>query len=71
MTCRVCLSVWRRRRQEYGALSRPNLSEMDKVSSVLRQVVRDWSADGETERRQCYQPIIDELRTRLPATGDT
>ena len=57
-------------KQEYGALSRPNLSEMDTVSSVPRQVVRDWSADGETERRQCYQPIIDELCARLPSTGD-
>ena len=57
-------------KQENGTLSRPNLSEMDKVSSVPRRVVRDWSADGETERRQCYQPIIDELCARLPSTGD-
>ena len=57
--------------QEYRGLSRPNLSEMDKVSSVLRQVVRDWSDEGESERRQCYQPIIDELRRRFPATEDT
>ena len=57
--------------QEHRTLSRPNLSEMEKVSSVLRQVVRDWSAEGETERRQCYQPIIDELQARLPATEDT
>ena len=66
---RLCWCVLRR--QEFRGLSRPNLSEMDKVSSVLRQVVRDWSAEGEDERRQCYQPIIDELQRRFPASGDT
>lgn len=57
--------------QEYRELSRPSLSEMEKVSSVLRQVVRDWSTEGAAERRQCYQPIIDELQTRFPASADT
>ena len=57
--------------QEHCGLSRPNLSEMDKVSSVLRQLVRDWSAEGEAERRQCYQPIVDEIQRRLPATDGT
>ncbi|XP_043200416.1 carnosine N-methyltransferase-like [Amphibalanus amphitrite] len=57
--------------QEFRGLSRPNLSEMEKVSSVLRQVVRDWSVEGEAERRQCYQPIVDEIQRRFPPTGDT
>ncbi|XP_037078089.1 carnosine N-methyltransferase-like [Pollicipes pollicipes] len=56
--------------REHRGLGRPTLSEMDKVSSVLRQVVRDWSSEGEAERRQCYQPIIDEICHRFPA-GDT
>jgi hypothetical protein len=29
--------------------------DMDKVRCTLRQMVRDWSADGVTERDQCYQ----------------
>lgn len=28
---------------------------------TLKQIARDWSVDGEEERKQCYQPIIDEI----------
>ncbi len=29
--------------------------DMDKVRCTLRQMVRDWSAEGATERDECYQ----------------
>jgi carnosine N-methyltransferase len=37
---------------------RPNLNDMDKTASVLRQIVREWTKEGETERHQSYGPIL-------------
>lgn len=37
-----------------------------KVRSTLRQIVRDWSAEGEVERNLCYAPIIQELIRIFP-----
>lgn len=31
------------------------------VQVTLKQFARDWSADGEEERQQCYAPIINEI----------
>jgi len=42
--------------------------DSDKVKSTLKQIVRDWSKDGEPERKLSYQPIIDEITSRLPAS---
>lgn len=39
---------------------------LDKVQSVFKQLMRDWSALGATERFQCYQPIIDEINFQFP-----
>ncbi|KAI8993126.1 N2227-like protein-domain-containing protein [Pilobolus umbonatus] len=35
--------------------------DMDKVRSTLKQFVRDWSKEGESERKVTYDPIIHEL----------
>lgn len=37
---------------------------MDKVRSTIKQFVRDWSAEGKSERDQCYKPILDALLER-------
>mmetsp|Transcript_55338 Transcript_55338/g.124336 ORF Transcript_55338/g.124336 Transcript_55338/m.124336 type:complete len:409 (-) Transcript_55338:48-1274(-) len=37
-----------------------------KVRSTLRQFVRDWSVDGEAERKASYEPIIHALETYMP-----
>lgn len=43
------------------------LSEgLDKVQSVFKQLMRDWSDLGRAERQQCYQPIIDEILEAYP-----
>lgn len=34
-----------------------------KVQVTMKQIARDWSSDGEEERRQCYKPIIDEIES--------
>ncbi|KAI9227849.1 MAG: N2227-like protein-domain-containing protein [Piptocephalis tieghemiana] len=39
----------------------PTQEEMDKLSSTLKQMVRDWSTDGEHERAACYHPLLEAL----------
>lgn len=38
-----------------------NETDMDKVRSTLKQLVRDWSEEGKGEREACYTPMIDAL----------
>lgn len=42
------------------------MSDMEKVQSTLKQIVRDWSKDGEEERAACYNPIIEEIEFNFP-----
>lgn len=42
---------------------------MEKVRSTIRQLVREWSSNGKSERDQSYQLIIDQLLQRLPPTS--
>jgi carnosine N-methyltransferase len=35
--------------------------DTEKVTIVLKQIVRDWSAGGLEERESCYEPIIETL----------
>lgn len=45
-------------------------NDMDKARSTIRQLYRDWSADGSPERHACFSPILDvltELFTEMPA----
>lgn len=39
---------------------------MDKVQSILKQLVRDWSTEGQAERAACYEPFINEILHRFP-----
>ena len=34
---------------------------MDKLRSTLRQIVRDWSEEGRSEREETYKPLLDAL----------
>jgi len=45
----------------------PRYSEkdLDFLSCSLRQLIRDWSAEGHSERLQSYGPIIDILKTHF------
>uniref|UniRef100_A0A3B0MWA4 carnosine N-methyltransferase n=1 Tax=Theileria annulata TaxID=5874 RepID=A0A3B0MWA4_THEAN len=36
------------------------------VRTTLRQFVRDWSDEGEYERNQCFKPLLDALKRKLP-----
>jgi carnosine N-methyltransferase len=35
--------------------------DMDKVRSTIRQLYRDWAAEGAPEREACYKPILARL----------
>ncbi|PPQ79034.1 hypothetical protein CVT25_002343 [Psilocybe cyanescens] len=40
---------------------RPTEADMDKLRSTLKQLVRDWSEEGNSEREVCYKPMKDAL----------
>ncbi|KAJ4825408.1 hypothetical protein Tsubulata_030901 [Turnera subulata] len=42
------------------------LVDVDKVRCVIRNIVRDWAAEGQKERDQCYKPILEELDSLFP-----
>ncbi|KAI7743561.1 hypothetical protein M8C21_000760 [Ambrosia artemisiifolia] len=42
------------------------LVDVDKVRCVIRNIVRDWAAEGQKERDQCYKPILEELVRHFP-----
>ncbi|KAJ0259907.1 S-adenosyl-L-methionine-dependent methyltransferases superfamily protein [Hirschfeldia incana] len=42
------------------------LVDVDKVRCIIRNIVRDWAAEGQKERDQCYKPILDELDSLFP-----
>ncbi|EUB57408.1 hypothetical protein EGR_07732 [Echinococcus granulosus] len=37
-------------------------SDLDKINSVLKQFVRDWSSVGVEERKQSYEPVLGEIK---------
>ena len=41
-------------------------SDVDKVRYVLKNLARDWSAEGAGERQQSHGPILEELERYLP-----
>ena len=57
--------------QQNGESSTQGQRDMaqDKVRSTLRSFVRDWSKEGAEERRNCYEPCLDALEKRYPASG--
>nr|GMC60739.1 carnosine N-methyltransferase isoform X1 [Ipomoea batatas] len=42
------------------------LVDVDKVRCIIRNIVRDWAAEGQKERDQCYKPILEELERLFP-----
>ncbi|CAG9859832.1 unnamed protein product [Phyllotreta striolata] len=39
---------------------------IDKVQAVFKQLMRDWSSLGAPERKQCYEPIYEEIFANYP-----
>lgn len=46
------------------------LVDVDKVRCVIRNIVRDWAAEGQKERDQCYKPILEELKRHFPIRSE-
>ena len=40
--------------------------DMDKVRTTIRQLYRDWSAEGADERRACYEPVLNDAAGAFP-----
>ena len=40
--------------------------DIDRVYTTLRQIVRDWSSEGASERASCYGILIAELKNLYP-----
>ena len=40
--------------------------DQDRVRTVLKQMVRDWSQEGAEERKLAYDPIIEAVVSRVP-----
>jgi hypothetical protein len=39
---------------------------LTQVRWVIRNIVRDWGAEGQRERDECYKPILEELDSLFP-----
>ena len=39
---------------------------LTKVKSTLRQIARDWSKEGQNERKSCYEPILEQVLKHKP-----
>lgn len=58
-------SAERSRSRDVRKRRRISGQEVDKIQSTLKQLVRDWSQEGASERTAVYQPIIDAVLQRF------
>ncbi|CAN0551717.1 unnamed protein product, partial [Ectocarpus sp. 8 AP-2014] len=49
-----------------GDPSRTTKAQVSKINTTLRQCMRDWSGEGEEERRESYGAVIAELERLRP-----
>jgi len=52
---------------QQGSHVRAALRHTSKAKSTLHSFKREWSADGAEERKQCFAPLIAQLREHIPA----
>lgn len=46
----------------------PDPTNIGKAYTTLRQLYRDWSAEGKVERKACYAPVLQALNAEFSAT---
>lgn len=61
----VGLSTFAIKNDDWKGKATPN--DLDKARSTIRQLYRDWSAEGSPERHASYSPIISALGNLLPS----
>lgn len=42
-------------------------NDMEKAHTIIRQLYRDWSAEGAIERQACNDPVLEELAIEFPS----
>jgi carnosine N-methyltransferase len=47
-----------------------NGADRDKARSTIRQLFRDWSAEGAAEREACYGPVLEQLESEFGSLSD-
>ena len=45
---------------------KPTQSEMEEVFTILREMRREWSAEGKSERDQCFLPLLERAEKLHP-----
>ncbi|KAL4433538.1 hypothetical protein ABPG74_002935 [Tetrahymena malaccensis] len=40
--------------------------DISKLRSTLKQMIRDWSEEGQPERDLCYKPVLEEFKKHYP-----
>lgn len=53
-----------------GEPSRTTAAQVSKINTTLRQCMRDWSDEGEDERRKSYGTVIAELERLCPVDSE-
>lgn len=48
-------------------ITKPRPMDIEKMHSILKQMVREWTSEGEVERNTCYQPILDQIDQHFKA----
>ncbi|XP_054162558.1 carnosine N-methyltransferase-like [Oppia nitens] len=46
---------------DFKTFKRQPALDSDKVNSVFKQLVREWTDEGYNERRTCFEPILNEI----------
>jgi carnosine N-methyltransferase len=44
-------------------------NDIEKARSTLRQFYRDWSKEGEAERKACFEPVMIDLKEERASSG--
>lgn len=52
-------------------ISGVSTADIDKVSYVFKNIMRDWSAEGAEERDASHRPIIEQLMSHFPQVSAT
>lgn len=45
-------------------------SDLDKARSTIRQLYRDWTTEGDAERRACYDPVLRDVELAFGSVPD-
>ena len=47
-------------------LNRTYSLDAQKLNDCFLQIVREWTVRGEQERKDCFEPVLNELLTHFP-----